>query len=102
MANTLNVLKQSSVIIRIIFVGIILASFGMAIFGVDEKGGAVKGVKADKQMLSVEIEKTLKVVEMRPDYAAAWTRLSVLYEQMGDSENAQRARDNAKKLNPDL
>lgn len=89
-------------VLRFILVLLIIAAFGMAIAGVDKSGGAVKGVKDDKQIVSMEIEKTLKVVEMQPDYAAAWTRLSVLYEQMGDSENAKLARDNADRLNVDL
>lgn len=89
-------------VIRLIFVLLILASFGMAIASVDEREDQVKGVKDENRVLSEEIDRTLKVVAMRPDYAAAWIKLSVLYEQVGDSENAKRALENAKRLNPDL
>ena len=74
----------------------------MAISGVDKRDEQVKGDKDEKLEISQEIERTLKVVAMRPDYVAAWVRLSVLYEQAGDNESSKRANENAKKLNPDL
>lgn len=49
-----------------------------------------------------EIARTKAVLESRPDYAAAWLRLAILYEQMGEIELAADARNTAVKLNPDL
>ena len=49
-----------------------------------------------------EIEKTRAIIEKRPDYAAAWLRLAVLYEQIGELQLAGEARDYAGRLNPDL
>lgn len=49
-----------------------------------------------------EIEKTRAIIERRPDYAAAWLRLAVLYEQIGEVRLAGEARDYAGRLNPDL
>ena len=50
----------------------------------------------------LEIEKTRAIIEKRPDYAAAWLRLAVLYEQIGEVQLAGEARDYAGRLNPDL
>lgn len=49
-----------------------------------------------------EIEKTRAIIERRPDYAAAWLRLAVLYEQVGENELASIAREQVNRLSPDL
>lgn len=46
-----------------------------------------------------EISRLLSVIEKRPDYAAAWLRLSVLYDQLGESDLAEQARETAQRLN---
>jgi len=67
---------------------------------------------AQKQLLTVnkletpniqeEISKTQEILKIRPDYSAAWLRLSVLYDQLGENNLAREAKENAQKLNPDL
>src|SRR3989344_8095143 len=67
---------------------------------------------AQKQLLTVnkletpniqeEISKTQEILKNRPDYSAAWLRLSVLYDQLGENNLAREAKENAQKLNPDL
>ena len=49
-----------------------------------------------------EIAKTQEILKNRPDYSAAWLRLSVLYDQLGENNLAREAKENAQKLNPDL
>ncbi|MBI2012525.1 hypothetical protein HYS90_01195 [Candidatus Curtissbacteria bacterium] len=44
-----------------------------------------------------QIPKTLEVLEERPDYAAAWLRLSMLYKQKGEDSLAEDALREAKK-----
>lgn len=67
------------------------------------KGDGSLNLAQDKNFaIKADIEKTLKVLNERPDYAIAWLRLSVLYGQIGDNKQADVARENARKLNPDL
>lgn len=64
---------------------------------------------AQKQLLSVnklaipniqeEIAKTQEILKARPDYSAAWLRLSILYDQLGEKELAKVAKEKALKLN---
>ena len=71
-----------------------------------------KNTYAQKQFLIVnkleipniqeEIAKTQEILKIRPDYGAAWLRLSVLYNQLGENNLAREAKENAQKLNPDL
>lgn len=56
----------------------------------------------NRQEIEDEIKKTQAVLTARPDYVAAWIRLSVLYEQIGESDLAEEARERAKNLNRDL
>ena len=82
---------------RIAIVLFIVAGFGMAIAGVGRKEEEVKN-----EIYAEEINKTIKVIEERPDYAGAWVRLSVLYNQVGETMLSEKALENAKRLNPDL
>lgn len=47
-----------------------------------------------------EIERLVKVLGERPDYVAAWLRLSILYEQIGETDLAAQAREKARELDP--
>lgn len=68
------------------------------------KNPRVLGTETQDQDIDVflEIERTRRILETRPDYAAAWLRLAVLYEQIGELQLAGEARDYAGRLNPDL
>lgn len=91
------------IIPRIILVLLIIAAFGMSIAMSDSARESVKGTKvSENEPIQREVEMTLAVIEQRPDYAGAWLRLSVLYEQIGELELAKGALETAKKLNPDL
>jgi len=46
-----------------------------------------------------QISKTREILHIRPDYAAAWLRLSVLYQKTQEDELANQALETAKKLN---
>ena len=98
MANVVfpqNLRKISRIVIGLL----IIAGFGMAISGVGSARSNVKGARDEaKSQVVEEINRTIKVVEARPDYAGAWLRLSVLYEQLGDIELSKRALENAKQL----
>lgn len=92
---------------RIVLVLLIIAAFGMAIAKVpsqpkvQESKNSVKGARSfNEQILNDEIEKTLKVVQERPDYAGAWVRLSVLYDQVGEVDKSKSALETALRLNP--
>lgn len=95
---------------RIAVLFLIVITFWAAIFlhfNIPQK--AVLGVKAaageqavdpeEMKKLQAEIENTKKVLEVRPDYAAAWNRLSALYESVGEPELAKQAKEKAKGLN---
>ena len=92
-------------VFRLILALLIVAAFGMYISTI--RISKVKGAKTQtldlrqSEFLQNEIEKTVKVTQNRPDYAGAWLRLSVLYEEMGDNEKANAARATAQRLNPD-
>src|SRR3989344_4036768 len=49
-----------------------------------------------------EIAKTQEILKTRPDYSAAWLRLSILYDQLGEKDLAKEAKDNAIKFNSNL
>ena len=51
----------------------------------------------DEYEIDQQISKTLEVLGERPDYAAAWLRLSMLYKQKGEDSQAQDALREAKK-----
>lgn len=87
---------------RIVLVFLILALFSLAVL-YGQRGPVVKGTGIEvDDVLESEIQKTLDVIEKRPDYAGAWIRLAVLYEQIGEKELAVKALDTAEELNPDL
>ncbi len=48
-----------------------------------------------KPDLDGEITRLRKILEVRADYAAAWARLAILYEQAGEDELASEARAKA-------
>ena len=68
-----------------------------------------KNTYAQKQLLIVnkletpniqeEIAKTQEILKTRPDYSAAWLRLSILYDQLGEKDLAKVAKEKALKLN---
>lgn len=88
---------------RFILVLVIIAAFGMSIAVSEGERDSVKGTKvSENEPVQVEIERTLAVIDQRPDYAGAWLRLSVLYEQIGEMKLSKSALETAKKLNPDL
>ncbi|EKD58168.1 MAG: hypothetical protein ACD_57C00011G0002 [uncultured bacterium] len=49
-----------------------------------------------------EIQKIIKILEVRPDYAAAWISLGILYEQIDEVDLAKYAKEKAKALNSNL
>ncbi len=55
--------------------------------------------RADESEIRKEIAAVEKIVAARPDYSAAWQKLAVLYEKLGDTERAAIARSRAKLLN---
>jgi len=71
-----------------------------------------KNSYAQKQLLIVnkletpniqeEIAKTQEILKIRPDYSAAWLRLSILYDQLGENDLAKEAKEKALKLNSNL
>lgn len=92
---------------RIILALLIIASFGLAISrGTSLKDSKVLGSSSnssveatiDRKIIDEEIKKTQEVIRLRPDYAGAWVRLSVLYEQIGEFELATQAKEIANKL----
>jgi len=56
----------------------------------------------DIKQTEEEIQKIIKILEVRPDYAAAWISLGLLYEQIGEDDLAKNAKERAKALNSDL
>ncbi|MDP2632935.1 MAG: hypothetical protein Q8P25_04425 [Candidatus Curtissbacteria bacterium] len=101
------------IIPRIILILLIVASFGMALaMGDESKNSKVLGLSGEQPDLSnstinreginEEIKRTKAVLTARPDYVAAWLRLSVLYEQIGENSLAEEARERARSLTPDL
>lgn len=95
------------IIPRILVVVMILALCSLVIFSnqEDDNWEDVLGSRMTNANLvdaQGEISRLLNVIEQRPDYAAAWLRLSVLYEQLGENDLAEQARGRARRLNPDL
>lgn len=56
----------------------------------------------NKKQIEQELALTKRVLETRPDYAGAWMRLAIIYDQLGEDELAIEARNRARKLNPEL
>lgn len=56
--------------------------------------------KLDSQVREIEVEilRTLKIVELQPNWKEAWLKLADLYEKVGKSELAEEARERAKGL----
>ena len=96
-----------SVTVRLLVVLLILGFASLVIFSnrSDDNSQDVLGSRetnADLVDAQGEISRLLSVIEQRPDYAAAWLRLSVLYDQLGENDLAQQARETARRLNPNL
>lgn len=91
---------------RIFVVIVILGVVGLLMLPgeVNDNQEQVLGEAASVNLVyaSEEIERLVKVLGERPDYAAAWLRLSILYEQLGDNYKATEARITAKKLTGDF
>lgn len=51
------------------------------------------------KIVEAEIESTKKILAVRPDYAAAWTKLGSLYESIGEYDLAREAKEKAIGLN---
>lgn len=90
------------VVSRVVLALIIFTASGFVILTRVNDAGRVQGVSDQRQLLIDEITKTLQVVEDRPDYAGAWNKLSVLYEQVGETALAKDAHEIAKRLDPDF
>jgi len=58
--------------------------------------------KLETPNIQKEIAKTQEILKTRPDYSAAWLRLSILYDQLGEKDLAKEAKDNAIKFNSNL
>lgn len=56
----------------------------------------------DTEKIERELEVTKRVLETRPDYAGAWIRLALIYEQLGNAKLADEARSRARRLNPEF
>lgn len=54
------------------------------------------------KQIEQELALTKRVLEARPDYAGAWTRLALIYDQLGEDKLAVEARNRARSLNPEL
>lgn len=52
----------------------------------------------NNSQLIAQIEKVNNILVARPDYAAAWLKLSILYRDWGDNQLADSALDRAKKF----
>jgi len=88
---------------RMILVFTILGIFGFLLITKSQTEAQIKGARSEnRDQIKSEIDKTLKVINERPDYAGAWIKLSVLYEQIGEMELARKASEAAQKLNPNL
>lgn len=101
------------IIPRITLILLIVASLGMTLaMGDGSKNNKVLGLSSEQlnsgkititqESVIEEVKRTQEVLKARPDYVAAWTRLSVLYEQIGESGLAEEARERARSLNPDF
>lgn len=100
------------IIPRIILVFLIVASFDLAlnkgenksdkVLGLSTEQAALNDLTIDRQAVEQEINRTQAVLTARPDYVAAWVRLSILYEQIGESNLAVQARERARILNADF
>lgn len=88
---------------RKVLVLLVLASFLAFLAFADSTRSGVAGA-SDQQNgeLNEEINRTLAVIDARPDYAGAWVKLSVLHEQMGKPALARGAIETAKELNPNF
>lgn len=85
---------------RILILFLILLIFTLMVLSGPEVSN-VKGANTSDE-LTLEIEKTLLVIAERPDYRRAWAKLAIIYEQMGDTEQAMTASEVAKSLNPEF
>lgn len=82
---------------------LVLVAFLAFLAFADGAKSQVAGASTDQnEELNEEINRTLSVIEARPDYAGAWVKLSVLYEQIGEPELASGAMETAKELNPNF
>lgn len=104
-------------LLRLVLALVIVASFGVSyarnIEGVGNgqnnsgqkpmsKNSTDEAVLGDSTKLREEIDRTKKILIVRPDYLDAWIKLSILYEQLGDIESSQEAKNKAVSLNPNL
>lgn len=60
--------------------------------------GALRKTLINSPEISAEIKKTLETIARRPDYASAWLHLANLYETIGETENADLARQAGEQL----
>lgn len=92
----------SRILVVIVILGV--AALLMLPTEVNDEKPQVLGAETPAKLVyaNEEIERLVKVLGERPDYAAAWLRLSILYEQIGESDLALEAREKARDLNPDF
>lgn len=57
--------------------------------------------KIPEEDVDQEIVKTQEILKQRPDYAAAWLRLALLYQKIGAEKQADEALKEARQLNGD-
>jgi hypothetical protein len=96
LTHNLRNIPRMTMVILILALFVFFASLGT-------EGQNVQGATDERDSeVAFEIEKTLKVIGDRPDYAGAWVRLSILYEEIGEMELAKTSYETAKELNPDL
>jgi Flp pilus assembly protein TadD len=65
--------------------------------GAKSEPAGESNVAVDETTLN-EIKTTIRILEVRPDYAAAWQKLGFLYEVAGRVDLARVAYDEAEKL----
>lgn len=62
----------------------------------------IEDVRLKKVDLNAQINEMLDVVRKQPGWEAAWLRLALLYEQVGETELAKEAKVSAHHLNAQL
>jgi len=56
----------------------------------------------DAALIEQEIHKVQEILNRRPDYALAWTKLAILYQRLGENDLAIKAMERANSLNSNL
>lgn len=110
LADSRKILASFPALSRLFLILLIIAGFGMSLArGQNDSGqkpmsknSREEAVLGDSTKLREEIDRTKKILTLRPDYLDAWIKLSILYEQLGDLQSSLEAKSEAISLNPNL